>query len=353
MKQHINSIFLLALIIIVGLGVYYIFQPFIIPIFLAFLISQFFKGWYNKLNKKLKKFPSIASFIMCIVVFLLLILPLILASSLIINEIKGVYDYLSENDWQGKIESFLNQDSVKQLGLDYENFKFEHYLQTKEFSDAAKSFSNFGLKAVQKTYESTSNFIMMTFILFFTLFYLFKDNQRIIDKIKRISPLKDKQEDLLFEKFISISKATIKGSLVIAIVQGSLLGVSFWIAGVPSPAIWALIATVLSLIPLVGPAFVWLPVGLVLLLTGGIWQGIFVMIFGALVVGTIDNVLRPKLVGDQSSLHPLLVFFSTIGGIAFFGLMGFLIGPIIVVLFITLLSIYEIEFKKELKKFNG
>ena len=130
------------------------------------------------------------------------------------------------------------------------------------------------------------------------------------------------------------------------------MGIILQIAGFPSPVIWAVITALVSLIPMLGAALVWLPTGIITLFLGNIWQGLLIIIFGALVVSTIDNFLRPKLVGDETSLHPILVFLSTLGGIALFGLAGILLGPIIVVFFVSLLDIYQIEFKDELEKMN-
>ena len=167
-----------------------------------------------------------------------------------------------------------------------------------------------------------------------------------------LSPLKDSEERQLLKNFISVSKATLKGSLVIAIIQGILMTIVFLVTGVPSPVIWGAITVLFSLIPMVGAGLVWLPAGIIMLLLGNIWQGLTILIFGALVVSTIDNFLRPRLVGKETSLHPILVFLSTIGGIALFGLVGILLGPVIIVLFISLLDIYQIEFKDELEKMN-
>ena len=167
-----------------------------------------------------------------------------------------------------------------------------------------------------------------------------------------ISPLKNKQEQLIISKFVSISRATLKGTLVIAIIQGVLMSLVFFIAGVKSVTLWGLVTVLVSLIPMIGPVLVWAPVGIIMLLLGHVWQGITILVFGGFVISLIDNFLRPKLIGNDTSLHPLLVFLSTLGGIALFGIAGFLLGPVIVVLFITLLHIYQIEFKGDLKKFN-
>jgi predicted PurR-regulated permease PerM len=192
----------------------------------------------------------------------------------------------------------------------------------------------------------------MTFVTFFSLYYLFKDDDKIIKKIMQLSPLKDKEDRKLLENFNSISKATLKGSLVIAIIQGILTGFLFWITGIPSPVLWALVTTIVSLIPLLGSALIWLPAGFIMLFLGNFWQAIVIFAFGATVISLIDNILRPKLVGDQTSLHPILVFLSTLGGIALFGITGILLGPVFIVFFVTLLDIYQSEFKKELERMN-
>ncbi len=167
-----------------------------------------------------------------------------------------------------------------------------------------------------------------------------------------ISPLKNKQEKLIVSKFVSISRATLKGTLVIALIQGALMTLLFLATGVKSSILWGLVTVLVSLIPMIGTILVWLPVGIVMILMGSLWQGIAIFLLGGIVVSNVDNLLRPKLVGDETSLHPLWVFLSTLGGIAVFGVAGFLLGPVIVVLFMTLLHIYEIEFKTDLKKFN-
>ncbi|MBD3244947.1 MAG: AI-2E family transporter [Candidatus Moranbacteria bacterium] len=352
MKKEFNTIFLVFLLVLVGIGVFLIFKPFIIPIFLAFIISQFFKNWYEKLNKKLGNKRSISSFIMCLLVFFIFVVPIAISLTLVISETKQIIEYINNNNWENKIETLVSHPLIQDNRDSFINFDFKSLLKSEQFKSVLKSSGNIGINLLKNTYQSTSSFIFMAFLMFFTLYYLFKDNKKIIKKIMRISPLKNKQEEMLFEEFISISKATIKGSLVIAVIQGVLLGLLFWMTQVPSPALWGLVSIITSLIPMLGAGLVWFPAGVIMIIAGNIWQGVLILIMGALVISSVDNFLRPKLVGDSSSLHPLLVFFSTLGGIALFGILGFLIGPIIVVLFMTLISIYEMEFKKELKKFN-
>jgi predicted PurR-regulated permease PerM len=190
------------------------------------------------------------------------------------------------------------------------------------------------------------------FVMFFTLFYFLIDGRQLMKYLMLLSPLRDEHDKLLVQKFISISRATLKGTLVVGVLQGVLGGIAFWIAGIPSPAIWGLAMMFFSIIPMVGAAIVWIPAGIIMLLLGHIWQGIFILVVGIVVISVLDNILRPKLVGRDTQMHPLMVFFATLGGITFFGLPGFVIGPIIVSLFLALGEIYTVEFRDQLNGYN-
>ena len=193
--------------------------------------------------------------------------------------------------------------------------------------------------------QGAFNVIAMLFIMIFSMYYFFKDGPAFIEKFKRMSPLSDDYEDRLIEKFSSMTRATIKGTLVIAVIQGCLGGIAFWIFGVPSPLFWGLAMVILSIIPMVGSALVWLPAGIIKVATGSWGEGLGILVVGFGLISTIDNVLRPRLVGKDTAMHPLLIFFGTLGGISVFGIVGFIVGPIIAALFVTIWEIYASEFK--------
>ncbi|MBD3300719.1 MAG: AI-2E family transporter [Candidatus Moranbacteria bacterium] len=348
MRKNFNTIFLLALIILVGIEVWLIFKPFVLAIFIAFLLSRFFKPWYEYLKEKFKGRSSLASIVTCIVIFIILVVPIVIAASLVVNEAISINQTIEENNWQEKINKFLETPRIEALTGKYVNINFE----SKEFVGFLKNASNFVVKALINISSGTFNFFTMIFFMFFTLYYLFKDGDRILKRVMKLSPLKDKQEKILIKKFISISKATIKGSLVVAVIQGVILGILFAFTQVPSPAFWGFITIPLALIPLIGAFLIWLPAAVIKILFGHYIQGIVIIIVGTVIISNIDNLLRAKLVGNETKLHQLLVFFSTIGGIGLFGPLGFIIGPVLVVLFKSLMEIYEIEFKRELKNFN-
>ena len=348
-KSHLSVIFFFLILVLVGYEVYKILAPFLIAVFIAFLLSQLFNPWYVRITKEVNGRKSVGSILTCISIFLIFIIPLLIVASLVINEANGLYQSIQQNHLREKLSVVISHPLVESFRINFIGEDSET-LNAESLSQGVRSVSNFLFGIIRRTYEETSNFIFMTVVTFFSLYYFFKDSDSFLKKMMQLSPLKNKQEKLILEKFLDIAKATIKGSLVVAVIQGALVGVTFAIAGIPSPVIWGLLAVLFSLLPAIGTALIWVPAAIVLFLLGHAWEGIFVMVAGTLVIGTIDNVLRPNLVGTSSSLHPLLVFLSTLGGIALFGLSGFIIGPAMVVLLITLLDIYQAEYKEELGK---
>jgi len=349
--SHFNTTFLFLLIILVGLGAYFVFKPFLLPIVVAFVLSQLFNGWYKKILKIIK-FPSLASLLSCLIIFFIIFLPLFFIGSLIVSESNNIYQTLQLNNFSNELISLVEKSPLKNTSFQPNIENFKSFLQTDRALSSIKNTGNLLFLIIKKTYQSTTQFIFMTFVMFFALYYFFKDHEKMIKKIMDLSPLKNRQEKLLLDNFINTSRATLKGSLVVAIIQGVLSGIILWLTGVPFVTLLGVISFFISLVPFAGPALILIPIGLILIFIGNFWQGVILIIFAILVVSTVDNFVRPKLVEGGSGLHPLLAFLSTLGGLILFGIAGFLLGPVIVVLFITLLTIYQQQFKNTLKKFN-
>ncbi len=333
-----NHNFLLFLIILAFIGTFFIMKPFFISIFLAFILTTMFNKTNKKLAKKLNGKKTLSSLIMCFWVMLILIIPFAIITVLTINEADELIKQAQEKNISFNLNSIQNLPIIQSLN-------FGGLFDTKEgieqITKSAQTAGNYLFSAIRTIYTSTSNFIFILVVCFFALYYFFKDGDIIIKKIMDLSPLPSSQEKQIFGKFNTMTVATIKGTLVIALIQGLLMGIVFWIAGIKAPTIWGLLTAIVSIIPLLGVFLVWLPAGLVLLFIGNIWQALLIMIVGGIVISSIDNFLRPKLIEGETSLHPLLVFLSTLGGIAVFGPLGFVIGPVIITLLITLLEIYQ------------
>jgi predicted PurR-regulated permease PerM len=173
------------------------------------------------------------------------------------------------------------------------------------------------------------------FIMLYVLFFLLRDGKPLSAAIGRAVPLEANQTQRLLGQFVTVVRATVKGNIVVALIQGALGGLAFWVLGVPGPMLWGALMALLSLLPAVGAALVWLPVALYYLFTGQLWHGLGLTAWGVLVIGLVDNVLRPILVGRDTRMPDYLVLVATVGGISLFGLNGFVIGPVIAAMFLA------------------
>ncbi len=190
--------------------------------------------------------------------------------------------------------------------------------------------------------------LLLFFIFCYTMFFLLKDGRHLLERLLAALPLDEAIQQRLLGRFLSVTRATIKGTLVIAVLQGSLAGLAFQVVGIQSAVFWGTVMAVLSLIPLVGSPIVWIPAAIVLASSGQYLQAGGLVLFCSLVVGQIDNILRPILVGRDTRMHELFIFFGTLGGIGMFGAFGLIIGPVIAALFVTVWQIYTETFHESL-----
>lgn len=188
--------------------------------------------------------------------------------------------------------------------------------------------------------SGTLNFLLQLFVCLYAMFFFLVDGQSILRTILYYIPLDANAEMQLLERFVSVTRATLKGSLLIGALQGLLAGLAFWVCGVPAPAFWGTVMVVLSIIPAIGSALIWVPAVIFLFATGQSPNAIGLLVWCSVVVSTVDNFLRPRLIGRDARMSDLLIFLSTLGGIAIFGALGFIIGPIVAALFVTVWHIY-------------
>ena len=348
--RSFNVYFFFLLLLVVGTIVFFIFQPFLTAIVAAAILSALFKHPYHMFEKWTRGHRGWSAFLTCLLVIVIIVTPIFLILSLAIGEANNLYHTLGE---ESALERVINQTVATAQATPYLSIFFDtQTLNQERILNDIRQFSQNALGLLQAAYQGITHFVFWVFVMFFTLFYFLIDGKRTLKYLMQLSPLRDEHDKLLITKFISISRATLKGTIVVGVIQGLLGGVAFWIAGIPSPAIWGIVMVLFSIIPMVGSALLWIPAGIIMLLLGNIWQGIFILAVGAGIISVIDNILRPKLVGKDTQMHPLMVFFATLGGISFFGLPGFIIGPIMVSLFLALGEIYTIEFRDQLKEYN-
>jgi predicted PurR-regulated permease PerM len=216
----------------------------------------------------------------------------------------------------------------------------------KKTAEIAGSAANYLMNSLSSVTFGTVNFLFIIFIFLYTMFFFLMDGDKLLEKILYYLPLQDQDERRLLEKFTSVTRATLKGTAVIGILQGGLAGFAFWVVGIQSAVFWGVIMIVLSIVPSIGTALVWGPAAIFLIVGGHYAKAIGLILFCGLVVGSIDNILRPALVGKDTQMHELMILFGTLGGIALFGIVGIIIGPIVAALFVTVWEIYGIVFKE-------
>ena len=243
-----------------------------------------------------------------------------------------------------------NLSHPDQLAAYLQHLPFYEYLEPyrtlilEKSGQLVGSVSNWIVSALSQATLGTANFLFMTFVFLYSMYFLQMDGHKLIRRILYYLPLNSDDENLMLNKFTSVTRATLKGSLVIGALQGGLAGIAFAVAGIDNSVFWGTVMAVLSVIPSIGSALIWFPAAVVLIMRGDVGAGIGLMAFCGVVVGSLDNVLRPILVGKDTRMHELMIFFGTLGGILMFGLSGIFIGPLIASLFVTVWELYGIAF---------
>jgi predicted PurR-regulated permease PerM len=343
--EKFRSFFFIGLILVLSLAMLYIFRPFLYPIFWAAIISVMFHPLYEQLTIKLKH-KSLASFLMLLFVLLILIIPLTVVVTLLVGQSYDLYTMISSRDLSLDIQAIFRwlADTPLQPFVEKARLEWPEHITT-----VGKQASLFTFNSLKSLTQNSIHFLFMFFLMLYTLFYFFKDGGRMLRRLMHLSPLGDKYEQMLFQRFTSVARATLKGTLIIGGIQGFIGGILFWITGIEGALIWGVIMTLLSIVPAVGSFIIWLPTGLIMLAMGNIWQGVTILVVGACVISLIDNLLRPPLIGKDVEMHPLLILFSTLGGILIFGISGFIIGPIMVALYLATMTIYDHHYQTELQ----
>jgi predicted PurR-regulated permease PerM len=251
--------------------------------------------------------------------------------------------------WEEGNVFFDTFQSISQWVSQYVNFDSTSFNIFEKISQAAQTAITTLGESLAFIVANIFSFILSLIIFFFSLYYFFKDGDRITKKFMDLSPLPIKHEKAIFLKFKEVSLAMLFGIFFTAIVQGVMAGIGYVVVGIPNPIFWATATGVFSLVPLIGTAAIWIPASIILLALGNYVGGIGLLLWGMLVVSTVDNFVRPFLIEGRAPVHPLMTFLAVLGGVFAFGLSGIIFGPLILNLLIAFLHIYELEYAKVLK----
>lgn len=343
-KQLVNKWVLVLVLIAISALFMRMLLPFLQLIFLAALFAALFAPLYRRILDYVGNREPLAAAITLIVVMVFVGGPISIVFSAALGQALDVAQ--SARPWVQ--QQFSTPGAISGL---LENLPFydriepyrEHALA--RVSELAGAFSRSLLDWLQSATIGTVNAALSILIVLYTMFYFLMDGDRLLYYMLYYLPLNDEDEGKLLNRFVSVTRATLRGTAVIGVLQGALAGMALYFSGVPSPLFWSVTMMFLSVVPGVGTALVWVPAVIWLFFSGAVLAAIAVAAFCAIVVGTLDNVLRPRLVGNDVELHDLMIFFSTLGGLLWFGFTGFIIGPIIAALFVTIWELYGEEFR--------
>ena len=345
MKKNIPLVFFLILLLFVSVAFFGLIGDYLLACFWAILLSILFHSTFINFKNRFNQNENLAAAATLIVIILLVVIPILLIGSLVIMESIEFFQALENGElnlldraeeWQKTIP--IIQDWLESYGVDIEETKNSFW------KSAVQIGRNLAYGAMGIT-QNMFGFLVQFFVMLYILFFFLKDGNDLVKKLVKVLPLGDKQEWELINRFANVARATVRGSLVVAMVQGSLGGILFWAVGIPGAVIWGVIMTILSLLP-VGSGLIWVPASIILIFQGDFGRGFIVLAFGSLVIGLVDNILRPILVGRGAKMPDYLILLSTLGGLTWFGLSGFVIGPVIAAFFITcwqMLSEFYIE----------
>jgi predicted PurR-regulated permease PerM len=331
----------LVLIVAVSLAFAWILWPFYGSVFWGTVLAILFAPPYRRLLTSVGQRRTLAALATVLIVLMMVILPLTLIFALLLQEGFSVYERIQSGELNigqyfqqvfGALPAWVT-DLLDRFGLTNLG------LMQERLSSSLMKGSQFLAAQALSIGQNTFDFIVNLFIVLYLLFFLLRDGDDLTKRIRNAMPLHPEQQRDLLNRFTTVIRATVKGNVVVAIVQGALGGLIFWFLGVHAPVLWAVLMAFLSLLPAVGSALIWLPVAIYFLVTGAIWQGVVLIAFSVLVIGLVDNILRPILVGKDTKMPDYVILISTLGGMAIFGLNGFVIGPVVAAMFIAVWDI--------------
>lgn len=328
---------LASLLVIVTVALGWVLAPFYGAVLWACIIALLFAPLHRRLLGRWRGEANASALVTLLIVVIMLIIPMALILAALARDAATLYQKLETGELQpvpylhavfDALPAWL-ANLLNRFGLG--NFEVLH----RRVADLLAQGSQFIAAQTLDIGMVTLDYVTSLFITLYLAFFMLRDGEQLAREVRHAIPLAAGNKHQLFNKFATVVRATVKGNLVIAVIQGALGGVAFWVLGVSGALLWAVVMAFLSLLPAVGAALVWVPVALYFFVIGDVWHGVGLTAFGVLVIGLVDNVLRPALVGKDTRLPDYLVMVTTLGGMVVFGVHGFVLGPAIAALFVA------------------
>jgi predicted PurR-regulated permease PerM len=341
--------FAVCILFMVYLG-YLLVEPFLVQIFLAVVLVVSFSPLYTYLEKLFKGKRALASAVACFFIFIILAVPFFLLAGIITSQALDLYNTVSHmlindqlqetvRDGLGRLTPFITEFEER-LGL--EQTDVLGYV-----GELVREVSNLLYANLTGLLKRVTNLLIGMALVLFVTFFLLMDGGVMSEKLMALSPLPKGMNQKINSDILNSLRATLRGTVVLAVIQGLAGGLGFWLFGVPNALFWGTVMVFASVVPLIGTALVWAPAGTYLILSGHVGEALGMMAWCLMAGLTCDNVLRPRLIAGQANLHPLLTFFSILGGLSLFGVVGLILGPLILALLLSLLKVYQRFFVEE------
>lgn len=329
-KKKLSTQIFFGVVLLLSFLTFKIVQPYLSYLVISLVLSYSFYPMYKKVLK-LTKYPSLAATLMIIFIFILIVLPIVFSILTIVENTQTLSIVVSA-DALDSVKTSANKFFGLELDLNDLITELFQKINSYVISNAAKFASG------------VVEIFIGFFILFVSMYYLFKQGPQITQKIIEYVPLKKEYQEGMKNEIKTVTYAVIYSEILVSIVQGTLVGISFYIFGLSNPIFWGFLSMLFAFMPVIGAYFVWIPASIILLLQGQFGYAIGLALFNLLLTSNIDNLMRPRLVSHRSRLHPFLTIIGIFGGVKFLGFIGLILGPMIISLFIVLLGYFNREF---------
>jgi predicted PurR-regulated permease PerM len=347
-EARFRKAFLLLLVVAMSVGLVAMLRPFLTTILTAAIFAGLAQPLYIRLNRAMSGKRPLAAGLTLALALMLVAVPLLGILGIVVNQTLRVTGRIGP-----VVERFVNEptfiDQQLQRVPGYEHFAPYRGQIVMRLGEIVNTVGTFLVESLSNTTRGTVAFVFHFFLLLYTMFFLLMDGPAMLRGLLTYLPLHDDDKQQIVDRFMSVTRATVRGTIIIGIIQGTLAGLAFWVVGIPDALFWAVVMVVLSILPAIGGALIWVPACIILAAMGEVMKGVLLASFCALIVGSIDNVLRPRLVGRDTKMHDLVILFSTLGGILTFGPIGFIIGPILAGLFVTSWEIFGVAYRDVLR----
>lgn len=334
-KKIVRQGTFLILVVLVTVTFFGLIQNFLLASFWAALLALIFRDTFRRLRIRFKGRDNLAASLTTFLILFVVVIPLLFITIALVQQSTELYASVRSGDIDANIlldwiqsRAPIADEFLQRFGYSFEQLKTS-------LSEIALSVTQTAASQAINFTQNAINWIVQFFLMLYLLFFFLRDGQKIMQGIMDVFPMGNRREKILFHRFAKVSRATLKGTMIVALVQGSIGGILFALVGIQGAVFWGAVMTLLSLLPVGGSGVVWLPAAIIMFAQGNYGKGIIIIIAGVLIIGMIDNFLRPMLVGRDTEMPDYLVLMATLGGIAWFGLSGFVLGPVVAALFIT------------------